>query len=181
MAVSADRDDYYAASKREAERIVQESTLDWTIIRPGAIYGVNDWWISYLNLMKKKKIVTVVGDGEQYLHQIYVKDCAHAIVMTLLNATTKYKIYYAASAPITYNYYLSILRNSLQANFMVVYIPRWIGRSYAALMKYVFRSPKPEYSDDPHKDLAIGSAHRIEGRVRTLDSVLAEILSKVIS
>ena len=76
--------------------------------------------------------------------------------------------------------YLSILRNSLQANFMVVHIPRWICRSYAALMKYVFRSPKPEYSDDPHKDLAIGSAHRIKGRVRTLDSVLAEILSKVI-
>ena len=181
MAVAADRNDPYATSKREAERHVRASALDWTIIRPGAVYGLSDWWVSYLRLMKKKSLVPVIGDGEYFIHQIYVKDCARGIVRVASEETNGGKIYNAAAAPITYNHYLSVLRASLGADFKPIHIPMWVGHVYAAGMKHVFRSPKPQYSHDPRRDVATGSATTLDCGPRIFELGLAEMLSELSS
>ena len=179
MAVEADRDDAYAKSKREAERHVQASALRWTIIRPGAVYGLNEWWISYLSLMEKKRLIPVIGDGEHLLHQIYVKDCARAIVGIVPKDTSARKLYYVAAEPITYNHYLSVLRSSLPAHFRKIHIAMWMGQVYAAGMKHLLRSPKPQYADDPRRDLSLGSAIRLDSEARTFELGLADMLSEL--
>ena len=179
MAVEAERDDAYARSKREAERHVQASALDWTIIRPGAVYGLNHWWVSYLRLMKKKRLIPVIGDGEHLLHQIYVKDCARAIVGIVSTDTSTRKKYYVAAEPITYNHYLSVLRASLRAHFRQIHIAMWMGQTYAAGMKHIFRSPKPQYADDPRRDLSLGSAIKLDCGARTFERGLADMLAEI--
>ncbi len=181
MAVEADRDDAYSTSKREAERHVQASDLHWTIVRPGAVYGLSEWWIAYLSLMKKKKLIPVIGDGEYLLHQIYVKDCARAIVGVVSEAANGHKIYNAAAEPITYNHYLDVLKASLRADFTAIHIPMWLGEVYAAGMKYVFRSPKPQYAHDPRRDVTTGSASTLDCEARTFELGLADMLSELAS
>ena len=179
MAVEADRDDAYARSKREAEQHVQASAMDWTIIRPGAVYGLNEWWISYLSLMAKKWLIPVIGDGEHLLHQIYVKDCARAIVGIVPKVISLGQIYYAAAEPITYNHYLCVLRSSLSAHFRKIHIAMWMGQVYAAGMKHLLRSPKPQYADDPRKDLSLGSAISLDSDARTFELGLADMLAEI--
>lgn len=176
MAVEAERDDAYVMSKRKAEQHVQASAMDWIIIRPGAVYGVNEWWISYLSLMEKKWLIPVIGDGEHLLHQIYVKDCARVVVGMVPKVDGLRKIYYAAAEPITYNRYLSVLRSSLHAQFRKIHIAMWMGQVYAAGMKYILRSPKPHYTYDPRRDLSLGAAISIASDSRTFDQGLADML-----
>lgn len=179
MAVEADRHDAYSTSKREAERHVQTSGLHWTIVRPGAVYGLSEWWIAYLGLMKKKRLIPVIGDGEYLLHQIYVKDCARAIVGVVSKAASNQRIYNAAADPITYNHYLTVLKASLQADFQAVHIPMWLGQLYAAGMKHVLRSPRPQYDHDPRRDVTMGSATTLDCGARPFELGLAEMLSEL--
>ena len=179
MAVGADRDDPYSTSKKEAEQHVQASGLHWTIVRPGAIYGLSDWWISYLRLMKHKRLIVVIGDGEHPMHQIYVKDCATAIVDVVRREEPARRIYYASAEPITYNHCLAVLKASLGAGFHTVHIPLWAGRMIAAGMKHVLRSPKPHYAADPRKNVTTESGIRLKCAARTFDVGLAEVLSEL--
>ena len=181
MAVAADRNDPYSTSKREAEQHVQGSGLDWTIIRPGAVYGLTEWWISYLRLMKKKTLIPVIGDGEHLLHQIHVKDCARAIVGVVREEARGRTICNAAAEPITYNHFLSVLKELLRADFKTVHIPMWVGQVYAAGMRYVLHSPKPQYESDPRRDLATGSLSTLDCGARTFELGLAEMLSELSS
>lgn len=179
MAIDAKRDDAYAWSKRRAEQHVQASNMKWTIIRPGAVYGLNDWWILYLRLMEKKWLIPVIGDGEHLLHQIYVKDCARDIVGIIPNVISVGKIYYVAADPITYNHYLCVLRSSLRAHFKKIHIAMWMGKVYASGMKHLLRSPKPQYADDPRKDLSLGSAIRLDSEARDFQLGLADMLAEI--
>ena len=179
MAVEADRVDAYVRSKREAERHVKASALKWTIIRPGAVYGLNEWWISFLRLMEKKWLIPVIGDGEHLLHQIYVKDCARSIVGIVHMDKSVGKIYYAAAEPITYNHYLCVLRSSLRAHFRKIRVAKWMGQVYAFGMKNLLRSPKPQYSDDPRRDLSLGSAISLDPEARTFQLGLADMLTEI--
>ena len=178
MAVGADRDDPYSASKKEAEQHVQASSLQWTIVRPGAIYGFSEWWISYFRLMKKKRLIPVIGDGEHLIYQIYAKDCARGIVRVAREESGG-TIYMASAEPITYNRYLAVLRDSLRADFRTVHVPMWVGQIYAAGMRHVLHSPKPQYESDPRKDLTMGSARALECGARTFELGLAEMLSEL--
>ena len=70
----------YHRSKFAAEEIVRQSDLDWTILRPGSVYGPGDEVIS--NIMKMVRAlpaVPVVDDGKQTFQPIWFEDLAKAI------------------------------------------------------------------------------------------------------
>jgi len=179
MAVDANRSDNYAVSKGIAERYVKESALEWSILRLGAVYGLSDWWRSYLSLLKRKKMLVVVGDGEHLLYQIYVKDCARAIISAISDNTINHRICCVTSDPITYNHYLSVIKSLLKANYTTAHIPLWMARIIASSMYYVLKSSKPHYSKDPRIDLSLGGVLRIDACARTFELGLADMLSEI--
>jgi len=74
-----------AASKTgrlEAERCIQESGLDWTILRPTMIYGTdrdrNMWRL--LELVRRSPLIPVPGGGNRLQQPVHVADLAEAIV-----------------------------------------------------------------------------------------------------
>jgi NADH dehydrogenase len=176
MAVDAGRGDSYALSKEIAERYVQSSTLEWSILRLSVVYGLSDWWRSYLNILIRKKIIIVVGDGKHLVYQIYVKDCARLIIGSIFKEELVYKICYITSEPITYNDYLSIIKTTLNASYKKLHIPLWMAKIIALFFKYIFNSPKPHYSLDPRSDLSLGVAMKLEGRTRTFEHGLEDML-----
>ena len=65
----------YHRSKREAEEIVRSAPLDWTIVRPGNVYGPGDEVIStILKLIRVLPAVPVVDGGEQPFQPMWFSD-----------------------------------------------------------------------------------------------------------
>ncbi|QTD55739.1 NAD-dependent epimerase/dehydratase family protein [Parasphingorhabdus cellanae] len=73
----------YGETKARAEKIVKSSGLDWTIIRPPAIYGPGDGEMLELFKMAKTGFVTLPPDADGRLSVIHVDDLSRAL-MTII-------------------------------------------------------------------------------------------------
>lgn len=74
----------YHRSKQEAERIVAGFGGEWTIVRPGAVYGPGDGVVSaLLVLVRTLPAMPVVGDGEQRFQPIWYEDLGSALTRAL--------------------------------------------------------------------------------------------------
>ncbi|MEF3167889.1 MAG: NAD-dependent epimerase/dehydratase family protein [Deltaproteobacteria bacterium] len=71
----------YAASKRLAEDILmRQDALEWTIIRPPAVYGPEDRALRPLFECMRRGILLAPGTGEGRFSLIFVEDLARAVV-----------------------------------------------------------------------------------------------------
>ncbi|GAA0468494.1 NAD-dependent epimerase/dehydratase family protein [Parasphingorhabdus litoris] len=73
----------YGDTKARAEKIVASSGLDWTIIRPPAIYGPGDKEMLELFKMAKSGFITLPPDADGLLSAIHVDDLSRAL-MTII-------------------------------------------------------------------------------------------------
>ena len=81
----------YGWSKRESERLVAESGLDWTIVRPPAVYGPGDRETLELFRMAKRGFVALPPKGRFSL--VHVEDLCRLILRVLDEPTTHGEIY----------------------------------------------------------------------------------------
>lgn len=68
----------YGASKLKGERIVQSTTLDWTVVRPPAIYGPRDTEMLELFKLARRGFVPLPPEGK--LSIIHVSDLARLLL-----------------------------------------------------------------------------------------------------
>ena len=73
----------YGETKAKAEKIVATSGLDWTIIRPPAVFGPGDGEMLDLFKMAKLGVITLPPDADGVLSVVHVDDLARAL-MTLI-------------------------------------------------------------------------------------------------
>ncbi len=71
----------YGASKARAEKLVMASPLDWTIVRPPAVYGPRDGEMLDLFKMARRGIVPMPGEG--HASMIHVGDLARFLLAVL--------------------------------------------------------------------------------------------------
>ncbi len=73
----------YGETKAKAEKIVATSGLDWTILRPPAVYGPGDG--EFLDLFKMARLgfVTMPPDADGRLSVIHVEDLCRALLALL--------------------------------------------------------------------------------------------------
>lgn len=68
----------YGASKRKGEMIVRASSLDWTVVRPPAVYGPRDTEMFELFKLAKKGLVPLPPQGRASI--IHVNDLARLLI-----------------------------------------------------------------------------------------------------
>ena len=74
----------YHHTKWLAEEMVRKSGLDYTILRPGVIYGRGDDMISHLvKMIRFFPLFPVVGTGRSILQPVDVRDVAGSVVASL--------------------------------------------------------------------------------------------------
>lgn len=74
----------YHQTKWEAEELVRQSGLDWTIFRPSVIYGRDDGFVNLLaKIARWSPVVPVFGAGRNQLQPVAIEDVAHAFVQAL--------------------------------------------------------------------------------------------------
>lgn len=76
----------YAASKAAGEDLLrQRPHLNWTILRPPAVYGPHDKELMPLFRVARAGVLPRVADGDQRLSFIHVEDLSNAIAAWLCN------------------------------------------------------------------------------------------------
>ncbi len=93
---------YYGESKLAGEKVViSQCKVNYTILRPPAVYGPRDMEFFRLFKAVKSHILPIFGGGKQPLSLVYVKDLASIAVETLFNSKAIGKIYFVANPEFT--------------------------------------------------------------------------------
>jgi nucleoside-diphosphate-sugar epimerase len=88
----------YGRSKLAGERIVRESGLAWTIVRPPMVYGPRDREVLRVFRMGQRGFVPVLGDGRQELCAVFGPDLAEALLAVSKSEQTLHRTYNACHA-----------------------------------------------------------------------------------
>jgi nucleoside-diphosphate-sugar epimerase len=109
-----------------AERAIETSGLQYTILRPTMIYGSprdrNMWRL--IRFMRNSPIVPVFGDGNYLQQPIYVGDVAQAIASCVCNDQTIGKSYnLAGKHPLTYNQVIDTIARQMNKRVWKMHIP----------------------------------------------------------
>lgn len=92
----------YHRSKLVAEKLVQASGLDWTIIRPGNVYGPGDEVISMiLEMVRALPAVPVIDSGDQEFQPIWHEDLARILATAVERHDLEPQVLEAAGPEIT--------------------------------------------------------------------------------
>ena len=74
---------HYLRAKGRGERLVRESSLSWTILRPSVVFGDDGEFLSFLRRVTPPVIAPLPGGGETRFQPIHVSDMATLIVAAL--------------------------------------------------------------------------------------------------
>ena len=88
--------EHYGRSKLEAEQVVEDASIPWTIVRPAGVYGPGDG--DYLELFKaaSKRLNLFFGNRNRWFSAIYVDDCVRAILEAAVSEAAVGKGYFLA-------------------------------------------------------------------------------------
>jgi NADH dehydrogenase len=94
LVARADPEHPYHDTKWRGEELVRASGLDWTILRPGVIYGVGDDLLSHLALMiHTAPVFPIVNDGGAPMMPVHAGDVAAGVVGALRRPASAGKTY----------------------------------------------------------------------------------------
>ncbi len=122
-----------------AETAIQNSGLDFTILRPTMIYGSlrdrNMWRL--IRLLRISPIMPIFGDGESLQQPIYVDDVAQAILGSLKSDRTINNSYnIAGKYPLTYNQVIDTIAKQMNKRVWKIHIP---SKPVVSLLKLLER------------------------------------------
>lgn len=94
------------ALEKELRQVCREQGVDWTVLRPGILYGPYNYApreSAYIQLMVRQKILPRVTDADGQFQLVYVKDAVEAIRKCLGQPQTYGKAYNICERePVTY-------------------------------------------------------------------------------
>jgi len=130
--VTFERGDY-SISKLRGEESVRSSGLDYTIIRPTAIYGKGECALSGLvRTIKSLPVVPIPGGGKNEMQPVYAGDVAAAIVGALSNHKASGKVYFVAGPDkVTFEGLTDMIMGDLGIGKAKLHVPLFAARPMA--------------------------------------------------
>jgi|GEM_PF-2567248 len=126
----------------EAEAYIAGSELNYVILRPTMLYGLDrDKNILHIiKFMKRFRFYPQIGRGTAYKHPVYVGDVVDAIVSCLFSSKVVNKDYILAGAkPIRYKDMLNVIRRNLPFRAFIFRVP--VFAAYTAVFIYKIFKP----------------------------------------
>jgi NADH dehydrogenase len=127
-----------------AEKMLVDSGLDWTIIRPSVLFGEGAPFIQgLLDLIRTAPVLPLIGGGKIRFQPIYVEDVVTVIIKVLEDPARTNGHIYTIGGPAHYSFaqVLDILLHALHKSRLKVYAPTPLVGVGAAVMEAVL--PKP--------------------------------------
>lgn len=140
-----DNPSVYARTKLEADKRLQASDLDWTIVKPAIIYGpaTKGLFAKIKNIVNSLPIIPVLGSGTEQLRPVYVYDLTEAILKCVDDDISIGKIYDIGGAEVvTFNQFLqTILKSQGKKPKKLIHIPLWVCYLMARAFAQVLKNP----------------------------------------
>lgn len=137
----------YSRSKEGAERLVKTSTLPYTIIRFGEIYGTDskEGIDQLVKQVKQGNYVFIPGKGEAHLAPLEISDAVRAIKVTLSKQPRNRII--TVTGPKEYQLNQIVQETALffRTKPVIIYIPYWILRLLSLIVCFL---PHPPFYPD---------------------------------
>lgn len=136
----------YGRSKRLGEAIIEDSGIDYIILRPSLIYGKNSKDIIMLSeLIRKLPLVPVIGNGKSKIQPVYVEDVS-GVIIKLIYSKIKNKMYYIAGEEmISMNDLINEIADLYSKRVIKIHIPLWALWLPIKLYSFVFKSSSINY------------------------------------
>jgi NADH dehydrogenase len=78
----------YQRTKGEAEALIRESPLDWTIFRPSVVFGRGDRFLNMFAMLQKMLPLVFLGSPKARFQPVFVEDVATAFVRSVNDRET---------------------------------------------------------------------------------------------
>lgn len=151
----ADLDFPYLRSKWLGEQAVQQSGLDWTILRSSIIIGRGDEFLRELkNPVVMSPVIPIIGSGKSKFQYIWVEDVARCLAMSLnMSNSSQQIIEIGGPQYITYEETMDMIAATLGKKRLKAHIPIPIMTPIVKLMGLVL--PRPPLTSHQLKMLAL--------------------------
>ena len=121
--------DNYGKSKIQAEKILKESGINYTILRPPIIYGKGSTSFNFI-IDKTKKIpffTPIIGNGKYRISPVYIGDVVESIKNTIENKKTDRKEYdIIGGDSIFFVDLVNVLKRVTEDKKINIHIPIWV-------------------------------------------------------
>lgn len=135
----------YSLSKRVSERLVRESGIPWTIVRPTLVYSESGGqeFNMFLDYLLKFPVIPFIGSGEAVKRPVYVEDLIDAFIklVGLSSGTNKIFNFSGKNAISMLDFARYCLLLSGKENSTIIHIPEWLCIFAAAIMKKFMKNP----------------------------------------
>ena len=127
----------YHQTKWAAEEAVRESSLAWTIFRPSIIYGRGDQFVTMLAGMVNRRLIPIVGVGQQRVQPIPVEQVAEGFARAVdLPATVKQTFEVGGPDAVRLLTLLDLIGAVLgKRRVLKIHIPIRVARVFARLLE----------------------------------------------
>ncbi len=78
---------HYIRAKGNAEAVVRDSALDWTIVRPSVVFGDGGEFVSFTRLLTTPYVTGLPGGGKTRFQPIWVEDLAGMLTDCVADAS----------------------------------------------------------------------------------------------
>lgn len=133
----------YHDTKWQAEELVRKSGLDFTILKPGVIYGRGDDMITHLvKMIRFCTLFPVVGRGDSILQPVSGQEVARVVAAALERDISVGKTYEVVGPePMMLRDVVRTVADGTSLKVWIVPTPIWFQRVAVLLMNVVFRNP----------------------------------------
>jgi uncharacterized protein YbjT (DUF2867 family) len=144
LGTKPDKPGSYMQGRYLAEKMLVDSGLSWTIIRPSVLFGKDAPFIKGLvDLIHTAPVLPLIGGGKTLFQPIYVEDVVTVIIKVLEDPARTNGHIYTIGGPEYYSFsqVFDILLKTMHTSRLKVYAPTPLVAVGAAVMQAVL--PKP--------------------------------------
>jgi NADH dehydrogenase len=135
----------YSLSKRVCERLVRESGINYTIVRPTLVYGKKGGqeFDIFLSNLKKFPIIPFIGSGDALKRPVYVEDVINGLIVLAKQPVGTGKIYnFSGGEAISMICFAKFCLFLMDIRYqMFLHIPVWLCKLSAVILKKTMTHP----------------------------------------
>ncbi len=141
----------YLHSKWEAEELVRQSDLPWTVVRPSIVFGQGDEFLTKLAALVRHPpagdrtlapFVPIIGSGKTRFQPIWVEDLAECLALTTGNpALQGQTVTLGGPEQVSYEDMIDLIMNTLPLHRPKLHLPVALMRPAVALMPIIYKDP----------------------------------------
>jgi len=128
----------YAKSKEEAEKLLKNSNLDYLIIRPNYVYGIDKTsdFFRMASFASNFRVIPIIGKGINRIQPIFKDDLVNIVFGFVNNFKSNSIIEVSGKETISINEIARLIADNLKIKIITIYIPFWLAKLFKKIVPF---------------------------------------------